>query len=147
MLSIYPWPCDPKSNAHAHMCAFALDGVKKRTDQPTDKQGVSSSRIYIYIIYIKPNFFPSALHLPHDPPFFVLLTFSTFSCIYVCYSGLCIVWVIVGLAKLNCGATPPSVMVLFKSVHRCLTNETRVFLLQQNLNISLLRPALSNNEI
>ena len=27
------WPGDPKSNAHAHVCAFALDGVKKRTDQ------------------------------------------------------------------------------------------------------------------
>ena len=32
-------------------------------------------------------------------------------CIYVCYVGLYVLWVLVGLAKLHCGATPPSVMV------------------------------------
>ena len=34
-------PCDPKSNAHAQVCAFALDGVKivgyQRTNEPTNK--------------------------------------------------------------------------------------------------------------
>ena len=31
-------PCDPKSNAHACVCAFALDGGKKRRDGPTDQR-------------------------------------------------------------------------------------------------------------
>ena len=30
--------CDPKSNAHAQVCAFALDGVKNVTDEPTDQR-------------------------------------------------------------------------------------------------------------
>ena len=37
-----------KSNARAHIsdwCAFALDGVKNVTDQPTNEQGVSKSRM------------------------------------------------------------------------------------------------------
>ena len=55
------------------------------------------------------RFVRSALHSPDDPPFFVFLTFS---CIYVCYVGLCVLWVLMGLTKLHCGATPPSVMVL-----------------------------------
>ena len=52
----------------------------------------------------------SALHSPDDPPFFVFLTFS---CIYVCYVGLCVLWVLVGPAKLHCGATPPSLMAFY----------------------------------
>ena len=38
-------PCDPKSNAHAHMCVFALDGVKNITNERADGQGVSRSRV------------------------------------------------------------------------------------------------------
>ena len=44
---------------------------------------------------------------------FLAFSFS----IYVFYVGQCDLWVLVGLAKLHCGAagaTPPSVMVLFE---------------------------------
>ena len=47
-----------------------------------------------------------------------ILPFLSFLFIYVCYVGLCVLWVIdlgpgLGLAKLHCG--PPSVMVFFSS--------------------------------
>ena len=37
-------PKNQKSNAHAHVCAFALDGVKNVTNGRTKGQGVSRSR-------------------------------------------------------------------------------------------------------
>ena len=54
------------------------------------------------------RFVRSALHTLADPPFFALLTFS---CIYVLFVGLCVIWVLCGSSKATSGATPPSVMV------------------------------------
>ena len=51
-----------------------------------------------------------ALHTPDDPPSYEFLTFPctyVFMWVYVFYMFF------MGLAKLHCGATPPSVMVLF----------------------------------
>ena len=51
------------------------------------------------------------LHSPNDPPFFVVLTLSCMFAMWVfVFYGF-----YVGLAKLHCGGTPPSLMVLLNS--------------------------------
>ena len=60
----------------------------------------------MYIPQMLAEYIQYSLHSLDDPPFFVFLTFS---CIYVYYVGLCVLWVLMGPAKLHCGATPPSV--------------------------------------
>ena len=50
-------PCDLKSNAHAHVCAFALDGVKNVTDERTNKA-------FLGVGYHKMRFLKASLSKP-----------------------------------------------------------------------------------